>query len=63
MKQMVEEDISNKVGESIKLDGGHMLRKSNQELTPNEAKIKEMRQTVFLIEKQHERSKETIKKI
>lgn len=60
---MVEDDNSNKLGDSIKLGSGHVFKKSNAELTPNEAKIEELREKVMLIEKQHERSKETIKKI
>ncbi len=60
MKQMVEDVNSSNLGDSIKLGSGHVFKKSNADLTPNEARIEGLRQQVMLIEKQHERSKETI---
>ncbi len=62
---MVEEDsCNNKLGESIKLGGsGHIFKKPSAELTRNEARIEALRDQVMLIERQHEKSKETIKKI
>lgn len=53
LKLMVEEDANNnKLGESIKLGGsGHVFKKASAELTPNEARIEELREHVMHIER------------